>query len=431
MCIKDSLDALSNNSEGDEYVGINIPAAVSGLILGVFPVLAQSEIQLYARVDMDVERVSATGSTAVVGTPPVPGGNDKLARYRISSNSSYLGVRATDDLAEGLKGYVQIESGLNQDTGTATTTTSSSTGISGTFASRNSALGVMGEFGNFFLGSWETPYRTGFNVLDPFGYTGIGGFSILGNGHTTNPNSGNLVSFGRRQNNSAQYWSPDLGGFTLKLAYSPNEERPAIGNVTATTPAGYNPSLVSVSATYTNEQLYGYLGYERHNDYTSVGNADYGINFGAAYTASQVKVGVLYEQLHYRFGGTGANVLAAANPFVVAGAVQASSTGDLKISTWALFMKYDVGAKDHLQAAYEHGGNATGSALVPGARTGAAKITLGYSRTLSKKAEAYAVYTRINNHANGTYDFTTNLIGTAPTGGADPQGVGVGMRYLF
>ncbi len=412
-------------------MGINVPAVLSGLILAAFPALAQSEMQLYARVDMDVERVSATGSTAVAGTPPVPGGNDKLPRNRISSNSSYLGVRGTDDLGEGIKGYVQIESGLNQDTGTATTTTSSSTGITGTFASRNSALGITGDFGNLFLGTWETPYRTGFNVLDPFGYTGIGGFSILANGHTTNPNSGNLVSFGRRQNNSIQYWSPSVNGFTLKLGYSANEERPAIGNVTASTPVGYNPSLYSFSTTYKSEYLYAYLGYERHNDYTSVGRADYGINFGAAYTGDQVRAGVLYEQLHYRFGGTAANVAAAANPFVVSGAALASASGDLQINTWAAFMNYDIGERDHIQAAYEHGGNASGSALVANARTGAAKITLGYSRTITKRTDVYAVYTRIHNNANGTYDFTTNLIGTAPTGGASPQGVGLGMRYVF
>ncbi len=410
-----------------------ILAGFSGLILGTPLAQADGEMQLYARVDMDVERVSATGSTAVAGG--VSGGNDKLPRNRISSNSSYLGVRGTDDLADGVKGYVQIESGLNQDTGTATTTTSSSTGITGTFASRNSALGIMGDFGNLFLGTWETPYRTGFNVLDPFGYTGIGGFSILANGHTTNPNSGNLVSFGRRQNNSVQYWSPNMAGFTIKLGYSANEERPAVGSVSAATPAGYNPSLYSFSTTYTSEHLYGYLGYERHNDYTSVGHADYGVNFGAAYTASQLKLGVLYEQLHYRFGGAAENVATTTNPplnpFVVSGAVPASASGNLQINTWAMFMSYAFGDRNHIQAAYEHGGNATGSALVAGARTGASKITLGYSRTITKKTEIYALYTRIHNNPNGTYEITTNLIGTAPTGGANPQGVGAGMRYVF
>lgn len=413
------------------YVGINVFAGIVGLSLLVSPALAQSDFQLYGRVDMDAERVSATGSTAVAGTPPVPGGNDKFPRYRISSNSSYLGVRGSDDWGGGLKGYFQIESGLNQDTGTATTTTSSSTGISGTFASRNSALGIIGGFGTFFFGTWETPYRTGFNVLDPFGYSGIGGLSILGNGHTTNPNSGNMVSFGRRQNNSAQYWSPDMGGFSVKLAYSPNEERPAMGSVTAATPAGYNPSLVSLSALYTGDQFYSYLGYEQHNDYTSVGKADFGVNIGASYTAGQVKFGVLYEQLHYRFGGAAANVAAAVNPLVVAGAVSASASGDLNIRSWAIFANYDFGEWEHFRVVYEHAGNATGSALVAGARTGASKITLGYGHTLSKKAEAYALYTRIANNVNGTYDFTTNLIGTAPTGGANPQGIGMGLKYLF
>lgn len=412
-------------------MGKYVLAGMVGMVFGASPALAQNDFQLYGRADMDIERVSAMGSTAVAGTPPIVGGNDKPWRNRISSNSSYLGVRGTDELADGLQGYFQIESGLNQDTGTATTTTSSSTGISGTFASRNSALGLQGNLGNFFLGTWETPYRTGFNMLDPFGYSGIGGFSLLANGHTTNPNAGNLVSFGRRQNNSAQYWSPSLGGFTVKLAYSPNEERSATGAITTATPTGYNPSLVSFSTNYTSDQYYAYLGYERHSDYTSVGKVDDGINFGASYTASALKIGVLFEQLHYRFGGAAVNVAAAVNPFVVSGAIGASAYGDMQINTWAWFATYDVGPSGHIRAAYEHAGDATGSALVAGARTGANKVTLGYGYALSGKTEVYALYARIHNHANGVYDFTTNLIGTAPTGGADPQGIGVGMRYLF
>jgi len=404
---------------------------VFGVFLAAFSAFARSEVSLYGRVDLDFERVSATGSTAVAGTPPVVGGYDKLPRDRVSSNSSYLGVRGSDEIGDGVKGFFQIESGLNQDTGTATTTTSSSTGISGTFASRNSALGLAGDGGTLFLGTWETPYRVAFNVLDPFGYTGIGGFSLLANGHTTNPNAGNLVSFGRRQNNSVQYWSPAVSGLSAKVAYSANEERPAVGNITASTPAGYNPSLVSIAATYDTDPVYAYLGYERHSDYTSVGHTDYGVDFGASYSGDDIKVGLLFEQLHYRFGGGAANVAAAVNPFVVAGAASGAGDGDLKISTWALFASGDLGENGHLRAAYEHAGDATGSALMAGARTGATKITLGYGHTLSKHAEAYAVYSRIRNNINGTYDFTTNLVGTAPTGGADPEGVGVGMRYVF
>lgn len=412
-------------------MGRNILAGLSGLFLGVFPGLAHSEMLFYGKLDMDFERVSATGSSAVAGTPPVPGGNDKPWRNRVSSNSSYIGVKGENELDDGLNAFFQIECGLSQDTGSAATTSSTGNGISNTFASRNSALGGAGDAGRLFLGSWETPYRMAFIALDPFGYTGIGGFSLLGNGHTTNPNVGNLVSFSRRQNNSVQYWSPDWDGAAVRIAYSANEEKPALGNVTTTMPAGYNPSLFSIAGTYATGGLYGFLGYERHQDYTSVGQADYGVNLGGAYTLDGTKIGLSYEQLHYRFGGAAANVDAAFNPYVKAGAATVSGAGDLRINTWAFFVTRDVGSNGHIRAAYEHARDATGSALVAGAKTGAAKITFGYGLTLSKNVEFYALYTRINNNVNGTYDFTTNLIGTAPTGGAHPAGVGAGMKYVF
>jgi len=412
-------------------MGGNIHAWLIGLLLAASPALAAGEMVVYGKLDMDFERVSATGSTALAGAPAVAGGNDKPWRNRVSSNSSYIGIKGADDLREGLQSFFQIECGLSQDTGGAATTSSTGNGISNTFASRNSALGIKGDLGTLFFGSWETPYRTGFNGLDPFGYTGIGGFSLLGNGHTTNPNVGNLVSFSRRQNNSVQYWTPDMGGASVNFAYSANEEKPALGAVTPATPAGYSPSLFSVSGTYSNERLYGLLGYERHTDYTSVGQSDYGINLGGSYSWDGTKVGLVFEQLHYRFGGAAANVDAAFNPYVKAGAATVSAAGDLKIAAWAFFFSQDVGDRGQVRAAYEHATDATGSAVVAGARTGAAKITFGYGLTVSKRTEFYAVYTRIRNHANGTYDFTTNLIGTAPTGGAHPQGIGAGIKYVF
>lgn len=405
-------------------------ALLSGFLASASSAAAQ-EIQVYGKLDMDFERVAATGSTAVAGTPPVAGGNDKPWRNRVSSNSSYIGIKGENSLQDEMKAFFQIECGLSQDTGSAAVISSTGNGISNTFASRNSALGLMGNPGTLFFGSWETPYRLAFNVLDPFGYTGLGGFSLLGNGHTTNPNNGNLVSFSRRQNNSVQYWTPDLGGASVKVAYSANEEKPAVGTVSTTIPSGYNPSLFSISGTYTTGPLYGYLGYERHDDYTSVGHADHAVNLGGAYSFEGTRVGVAFEQLHYLFGGAAANVDAAINPYVKAGATTVSTSGDLKINTLAFFVSRDVGANGHIRAAYEHARDATGSALIAGARTGARKITFGYGLTMSKNTELYAVYSKINNNANGTYDFTTNLIGTAPTGGANPEGVGVGIKYVF
>lgn len=162
-----------------------------------------------------------------------------------------------------------------------------------------------------------------------------------------------------------------------------------------------------------------------------MGQADYGLNFGGAYSLDSTKFGFAYEQLHYMFGGAAANVDAAINPFVKAGAATASTMGVLEINTFALFVRQDIGADGHIRAAYERALDATGDALVAGAKTGASKFTLGYGMTLSKRTEIYAVYTKIRNNANGTYDFTTNLIGTAPTGGVDPQGVGVGIKLVF
>ena len=99
--------------------------------------LADSNVTIYGRLNMDFEQVQAGGSTTPAAD--IPG------RNRVSSNSSRIGFKGTEDLGAGLKAWFQVEQGITAD----------ATGVGG----RNTGVGLSGAFGSVHLGFWDTPYR--------------------------------------------------------------------------------------------------------------------------------------------------------------------------------------------------------------------------------------------------------------------------------
>src|SRR5262249_36316040 len=110
--------------------------------LAALPGLAAAQtVQIYGTVNVDVETVEATGAA----NP----GQDFKSRGRVTSNSSNIGFRANENLGAGLSAFVQVESQVNVDDGTS----------SGFWASRNSGVGLLGNWGQFILGQWDSPYK--------------------------------------------------------------------------------------------------------------------------------------------------------------------------------------------------------------------------------------------------------------------------------
>ena len=66
--------------------------------------------------------------------------------YRVSSNSSRLGVRGTESLGGGLNAIFQIESSVSADAG------------GGTLAARETFVGLQGAWGTVKMGNFLAPY---------------------------------------------------------------------------------------------------------------------------------------------------------------------------------------------------------------------------------------------------------------------------------
>jgi predicted porin len=223
---------------------------------------------------------------------------------QVSSNLSYLGVRASKDLGStGLAAIVQIET-LANISATPTET--------GGLASRNSFVGLQGGFGTVMLGKTDTPYKRATAMMDPFSAS-VGDYnSILGN------TGGDLrAEFDDRLPHSLFYDSPNFGGFSVYALYSPGQKLPNLAGAdndafaqgekvcAGATPrsSGSDPdpaalkcndgaftNAYSIAFNYDAGPLLGTAAYERHKAVDRTGDTG-----GIVSDESAAKIGVRYN----------------------------------------------------------------------------------------------------------------------------------------
>ena len=242
-------------------------------------------VELYGRFNMTVESDRTTDAT--VGVPPnkptqVPEsaytGINRPSRSVVTSNGSAVGIRGSEHLGGGLNAWFQVESGVPLDAG------------DGVLASRNTAVGLRGEWGNLFAGNWDTPFKA--MLSRPLGFfravTNADYTNIIGNpgfgvpaGTTRSQPVGNAsdAAFDRRQGNIIQYWTPSFRGIQVQLAHSVAESK-------SSTPVPITPDINSVSITGAVGKLELGYAYEEHNDYFGLKSLG-GVAAGAANRGSK------------------------------------------------------------------------------------------------------------------------------------------------
>jgi predicted porin len=360
-----------------------------------------SGITIGGRLEVGAEYVKAGDAT---------NGSPSAKQKRLSSNSSYVRIRGTENLgANGLKALWQIESGIPQD-GSAPTA----------WASRNSGVGLEGQFGTVIAGQWDTPYKNISNGpdLDVFLSLGMESFqTIIGNGARTGGADTNFA-FDRRQRNVVQYWSPNLSGFSGRLAAGTGEDAINRGR------------MLSGAAMYRNGPFYIAAAHEIHKNYQSSGKDDKGTRVAGSVKFGPVTVNAIGERLQYE-----------------------PVTGDIKRNAWSLGSIYQIGSGS-LRAQYVKANSGSGSAppncatltqckagnVSNLAESGAKQLTFGGTYGFSKRTNLYTYYTKIDNEKNGTYNFDTNNFNpdpAAPAGtnstlpGSDRTGIAIGVLHYF
>jgi predicted porin len=359
------------------------------------------------------------------------------ARNSVSTDSSNIGVRGGLAVRDWVQVVYQCETSANVD----------GISVSG-ICNRNSRVGLSGgDWGTLFYGNWDTPFKAvayGTKADDPFMNTDVFGFqSILSSpgfnyrsgGWSTASNT-STIGFDVRANNTVAYHSPKWGGFSMKFQYSANEFKNASGS--------QNPELFGSAFNFDYGPFSLLAAFERHDD----GFALPGINtatapaFGA--TAANTAA-VSSNDLAWRLGA-GVQIDSAAGATTLSGMFEQltlkqdhAPTGaikEYKRNAWQAALKHRMG--DHeLRARYSQADAGDVTLNGGGGSTsgyGAKDIALGYAYHLAKSAQIYLYYSKIINQANAQYTFTIGgspaVAGSTPKG-ADPQALGLGVRYAF
>lgn len=351
------------------------------LLEGSMEAVAQSgdTAVVFGRINLAVERVQVTGA---------PSGHTD----RLSNNRSILGFRGSEDLGDGLKAIWQIAGSVALDTGT------------GSIASRDSRVGMQGAWGTLFAGAWTLPYTSATSSFDPFYPTTAGYMALLGNGSASlTDNVSNSSSFDRRQENVAQYWTPEWSGLSARFAYAFNEEV-----VKAT---GAKPSLWSASASYARAPWLFTVAHEVHRQYQAARGSDSGTKLGASYETSKYRVAALVEHLRYE---------TATGPLTRDAIFVSAVFKDGRFS-------YQVARSTALAA---HGSRSTSVGFInSGDQTAASQMTLGVEYALSRRTSLLAFASRISNQAHAAYDFAINGAGVGV--GQKPLVAALGIRHDF
>lgn len=382
------------------------------LPLALSAVFAHADVTIYGVLDATVESVSAKGATQ--------SGKDVASTTRINSNSSLIGFKGVEDMGDGVKALWQIESGIGLDSG------------GGTFATRDSFVGLSGEAGTVRLGLLTGPARMIPSIWDVNqGTTGIGmGGAVAGklgnlvfkdpalNAQSTNlaaNGSGNtlmqLGPFETRTRNAIMYTSPTWHALSASVMYAPGE-----------TASGSHAYKAEASVTYDDGPVYGSVAYGKldtgaDNTTTTTGFRSLNtLRAGAFYRFTpQTRIGLLFDRMEGQLTDIG---------------VASYGGRTLTQNLWMINGSLGVTANGKLIAQYAHAGALSGGSNDTNELGKAQFYEIGYEHSLSKRTTLKAVYAEVLNGTHANYDFGVGSLGNVAAG-STPRGVALGVRHTF
>src|SRR6266853_216777 len=265
-------------------------ALVAAAFGGTSPVIAaDTSVQFYGHLDLSADSATKGIEQGGAGQNPAPVGKVGW-QADVSSNLSYFGFRGDHDIGGGYKMVFQAETQIDvAATPGPSPVNQASQGnvdnkVLGALGSRNSFLGIAGNFGAFKLGKTDAPYKLSTARMDPFSAT-VGDYnSIMGN-----TGGDNRAEFDTRLSHAAWYESPKMGGFSFNALFAPGQNRASDNSNNASgepdcTGGGVGRNQVTANAVPAN---------------VNIGSCNDG-SFGDAYSAAGVyEAGPLYAIAAY------------------------------------------------------------------------------------------------------------------------------------
>jgi predicted porin len=400
------------------------------------PAAALAQVEVYGTIHMSVNKMKYDAGTDTTGA----GGPASVSKWDVASHASNIGVRARESLGGGLSAWAQVETNASMERSNNVAHTSN-------FASRNSAVGMQGGFGNVFVGQWTTPWAD-LDALWGIGTVATYGpiTSIIGRRETTgsapNPNCANGGSglggaapvcdsveagggvghpFWKRISNSVHYQSPVFGGAQVKVAYQTNQDKATSGVTT-----NADPSMWSASVTWSGMGGRARVGaaFDSHKDFTTIGKSDDGWRVTGGWNFGFMDIGLAYETMTYKTD---------------AGDCEAKQYGiqaAVPIGQGAIRAGYSI-AKD-IEGTYSGGSScgAATTAFLDSGDNGAKQMNIGYDYRFSKRTTVGVGYAAIDNDAAARFTWsglssTQDGVSITPPAGSDVSIFFVSMIHRF
>lgn len=348
---------------------------------------AQSSVTIFGIVDAAV----SYGQGSVSNTTSLT--NSQMLASR-------LGFRGTEDLGDGMSAGFWLEAGLSNDTGAGQATNINNQASGGAIAGINGGQGLTfnrrsvvtltsRQWGEVRLGRDYTPVFQVQASVDPFYVTGLGATeSILGAFAANAPysRSGGVGSVVARASNSIAYELPkfDSGFYAYGQLYF--GENPS-GSATSSDGSGKSVRVGWAKGAFDVSVGYGKTSFSTGDITTTA--------FGAKYDLGTVKLSAIYAEDD------------------VAGALPDGK--GWMIGASAPFGPHAV------QATYST------YKLNDATESGANKLALSYTYSLSKRTAAYIVASQLSNHGASAQ----SLLGAATAAGTTSTGTSIGLRHSF
>jgi len=370
---------------------------VAGLLLSPLARAQFVNVSLYGNLNMDVELVK--GGQGDGSNPSV---------VRVSSNSSRFGLRGHEYLGHGQVAIFQLESSVLGDTGGSA------------LASRETWVGLQGDWGTMKLGNFLTPYD---DIHTVFGNSPTLTTSILSTAAlwAQGALSKSEGGFDARLGNSIRYETPPLEGFSAALQFATRDTSgdPNGGDNGDRLSELRHANVISGGAFYNRGPFDLGIAYERNYRIRPTGPSDDalsitgGYDFGTVASNVGLRIAGVYEHLRYD-----------------------TPTGSLTRDFYGLSGTVAVG-DGNFYAFWGKAADGKGSAidgttigaLVKGGDSSSQQWELSYSYNLSLRTMLYAGWVKIDNRPNAAYSFNINPYPIAP--GAKPSGIALGIAHFF
>jgi predicted porin len=310
----------------------------------------------------------------------------KSDEFNMTSQTSAIGVKGSEDLGDGLKALYKMEFEVTLDESTA-------------LKNRDQWVGLKGGFGTVKFGTMSSNYKETGGEIDPLYRTEAEGRGILN--MQSNYLHGGQGNDRGRENNTLQYRSPKMGGVELVV------------NTTLSQAGGGNSSndeTLGLGLRYETKNIYAFFDYitPGYQTDSATQSKESAYKIGGKYSADKFSVALQYEAVEdlcsKQYGsldglgiGTGDSTGKCGDYIFAAGTYSIDGNNVVALT---------LGQQDKVSSAY----------------------ALAYVHMLSKMTNVYVGYASVSEDSTGSY--TT---GVDETGNPNDKGsvITAGLRKKF